>query len=61
MKIENFPKDLAAQNVKGSEVVKELIRKVLGREEPFTLLVRRSGQPRFAKDSPQMVVPPMEV
>lgn len=61
LKIANFPKDISSQNSRGSEIVKDLIRRVLGREEQFTLLVRRSGQQRFAKDSAQVVVPPLEV
>jgi hypothetical protein len=57
-----FPKELAAQNVRANAMVHELIVKVLGREEAFTLLVRKgSGTVSYARDSPMQLLPPIEV
>jgi hypothetical protein len=58
----DFPKELAAQNVRANAMVHELIIKVLGREEAFTLSVRKgSGTVRYARDSPMQLLPPIEV
>jgi hypothetical protein len=57
-----FPKELSAQNMKATAMVHEMIKKVLGREEPFTLSVRKgSGTIRYARDSNMLLIPPIEV
>ncbi len=57
-----FPKELSAQNMKATAMVHEMIKKVLGREEPFTLSVRKgSGTVRYARDSNMLLIPPIEV
>ncbi len=62
MKSSDFPKEAAAQNVKATSMIHELISRVLGREEAFSLSVRRgSGTLRFARDSTMYLVPPIEV
>jgi len=61
LKTKEFPKDLSAQNAKSIELVKEIIRKVLNRDEQFTLTVRKTTQTRYAKDSSLVLVPPIEV
>ena len=58
----DFPKELSAQNMKATSMVHELIKRVLGREEAFTLSVRKgSGTVRYARDSTMLLVPPVEV
>jgi hypothetical protein len=43
-------------------IIKDLLTKVLGREEPFSITVRRgSGILRYARDSTMFLVPPIEV
>jgi hypothetical protein len=43
-------------------MVHELIKRVLGREEPFSISLRRgSGTLRYARDSTMLLVPPVEV
>jgi hypothetical protein len=43
-------------------MIKELIQKVLGREEPFKLSVRRGANIlRKARDSTLLLLPPIEV
>ncbi len=62
LKCSDFPKEAAAQNVKAGSMIHELIVKVLGREEPFNLSVRRgTGTLRLARDSTMYLVPPIEV
>jgi len=57
----DFLKDIAGQNSKTVEVVRDLIKRVLGREEDFSLTVRKSTQRRYAKESPLIMIPPVEV
>lgn len=57
----DFPKDIAGQNSKTVEVVRDLLKRVLGREEDFSLSVRKSAQRRYAKESPMVMIPPVEV
>jgi hypothetical protein len=46
----DYPKEMPAMNMKATLLIKELITKVLGREEEFALSVRRgSGTPRYAR------------
>ncbi len=48
--------------MKAGSMMHELILKVLGREEPFNLSIRRgNGTLRFARDSTMYLVPPIEV
>ena len=47
--------------MKVTELVKELIKKVLGRDENFTLVLRKSAQRRYARDSAEVLVQPLEV
>ncbi len=62
MRSSDFPKEMAAQNVKAAAMISDLIKRVLGREEPFTISVRRgNGTLRFARDSTLYLVPPIEV
>jgi hypothetical protein len=62
LKRAEFPTELGAQNVKATEIVKELIVKILGREEPFKLSVRRGANVlRKARDSTLLLLPPIEV
>ncbi len=62
LKSSEFPKELSAQNMKATAMVHELIKRVLGREEPFTLSVRKgSGTVRYARDSNMLLIPPIEV
>ncbi len=43
-------------------MVHEMIKRVLGREEQFTLSVRKgSGTVRYARDSTLLLIPPVEV
>jgi hypothetical protein len=53
---------LAGQNARANEIVKEMIQKVLGREEAFKLSVRRGANIlRKARDSTLLLLPPIEV
>jgi hypothetical protein len=62
LKAKEFPKEMAAQNMQATAMVKDLINRVLGREEPFTLTVRKgSGTLRYARDSALLLLPPVEV
>ncbi len=61
LKAPEFPQELAEQNARASELIRDIIKKVLGRDEPFTLTVRKSGQRRYAKDTMQVLLPPIEV
>jgi|688.fasta_scaffold1007694_1 hypothetical protein len=62
LKRAEFPSDLASQNAKANEIIKEMIQKVLGREEPFKLSVRRGANVlRKARDSTMLLLPPIEV
>lgn len=57
----DFPKDIAGQNSKTVEIVRDLIKRILGREEEFSLTVKKSAQQRYAKESPMIMIPPVEV
>lgn len=57
----DFPKALSEQNSKATEAVRELIKKVLNREEEFTIILRKSNQRRYVKDSTEVIIPPLEV
>lgn len=61
IKTKEFPKDHAEQHVQAVEIVKDLIKKVLNRDEKFTLTVRKVAKVRYAKDSALILVPPQEV
>ncbi len=63
MKTSEFPKETAAQNAKANAMIHELVVKVLGREEPFSISLRRGGTGtlRYARDSTLLLVPPIEV
>ncbi len=53
---------MSAHNMKAPAMVHEMIKKVLGREEPFTLSVRKgSGTLRYGRDSTMLLIPPVEV
>lgn len=61
LKTDSYPREASEQNAKAVGMIKELMQKVLGRDEEFSLSVRRSTQQRFAKDSKLILVPPIEV
>jgi hypothetical protein len=62
LKRPEFPSDLAGQNAKANEIIKEMINKVLGRDEKFSLSVRRGANVlRRARDSTLLLLPPIEV
>ena len=42
-------------------MIKSLIQIVLKRDEEVTVQVRKSGKQRYARDSSQILVPPIEV
>jgi hypothetical protein len=52
---------MTGQSVKATEIIGELVRRVLGRDEEFSLSVRRNITRKFAKDSTQILLPPIEV
>jgi hypothetical protein len=58
----DFPRDAQGQAAKAMEVMKVMVTRVLGREEAFTLSVRKGSQTlRYAKDSAMLLLPPIEV
>ncbi len=62
LKAAEFPKDPAAQSMQANIIIKDLLTRVLGREEAFTISVRRgSGTLRYARDSTLLLLPPIEV
>ncbi len=62
LKSADFPSDLAGQNTKATELIKEMILRVLGREEAFKVAVRRGANVlRKARDSTLFLLPPIEV
>ncbi len=53
---------MSGQNTKATEIIKEMIKRVLGRDEPFKLSVRRGANVlRKARDSNLLLLPPIEV
>lgn len=61
LKSADYPKDTNEQSAKAVELVKDLVARVMGRDEAFSLIVRKSAQRRYAKDSTLVLVPPIEV
>jgi hypothetical protein len=62
LKAKEFPKEIAAQTMQANIMIKDLISRVLGREEPFSIIVRKgSGTLRYARDSTLLLLPPVEV
>ncbi len=62
LKSAEFPSDLAGQNARATEIIKEMIKKVLGRDEAFKVAVRRGANVlRKARDSTLLLLPPIEV
>ncbi len=61
VRVNEFPKDLAEQNAKAVEAVRDIVKRVLGRDEPFSLVVRKSNQRRYVKDTSLVIIPPVEV
>jgi hypothetical protein len=57
----DLPREIAGQNAKAVEVISELVKRVLGREEKFSLTVRRSTQRCYLKDTSTLLLPPVEV
>jgi hypothetical protein len=58
-----FPKEVSAQNARAQTLIHELVLRVLGREEPFSISLRRGGTGtiRYARNSTLLLVPPVEV
>ena len=52
---------MAGQNAATVKIVKELVTKVLGRDEDFSLTVRGGKQRKLSKDTTMVMVPPVEV
>lgn len=61
LKADDFPKESSEQSARAVEMMRSLISRVLGREEEFTISVRKSVQRRYAKESSKVIVPPIEV
>jgi hypothetical protein len=61
IKTKEFPADPSGQNARAFEIVREIVKKVLNRDEEFTITVRKTSQLRYAKDSALILVPPIEV
>jgi hypothetical protein len=62
LKSSEFPSDLSGQNAKATEMIKEMMKRVLGREEAFKVAVRRGANVlRKARDSTMFLLPPIEV
>lgn len=61
LKATDYPKETNEQSAKAVEIVKDLVLRVLGRDETFSLVVRKSAQRRYAKDSNLVLIPPIEV
>ncbi len=57
----DFQKESNEQQLRANEMVKNLITRILGREEEFTVVIRRAVMKRFNKDSSLIMVPPLEV
>ncbi len=51
LKTNEYPKDGASQNAKAVTLTRDLVSRVLGREEPFTLTVRKITQFRYSRDN----------
>ncbi len=61
LKSKDFPKDMSEQNARANDIVKDLLKRVLGRDETFSLTVRKSGQRRVFKETDLIMIPPIEV
>jgi hypothetical protein len=62
LKAKEFPKEIAAQNMQANIMIKDLISRILGREEPYSISVRKgSGTQRYVRDSPLLLLTPVEV
>jgi len=61
LRCKNFPKEIADQHLIANEMMKDMVSKVLSREEPFSLSVRREVQRKYVKGTNEVIVPPVEV
>jgi len=61
MRSDDFPSDLAGQHTKAMILVKDLVSRVLNRDEEFTVTLRKTVQRRYVKNSSQVLLPPLEV
>ncbi len=61
LKVKEFPREQGEQRDRATELIKDLVQKVLNREEAFTVVVRKTHQVRYAKNSTMILVPPIEV
>jgi len=57
----DFPTDIAEQNAAAMTLMKVLVLRVLSREEPFTLSVKKVFERKFAKGTGEVLIPPIEV
>ncbi len=61
LKVKEFPQELPEQSVKATEMVREIVRKVLNRDETFSITVSNTYQVQYAMNSTLILVPPIEV
>jgi len=61
LRCKNFPKEIGDQHLIANEMMKDMVLKVLSREEPFSLTVRKVVQRKYAKGTNEVIVPPVEV
>jgi len=57
----DFPQEIAEQNVRASEIMKVIVLKVLSREEPFSLTVKKVFERKYARGTGEVLIPPIEV
>jgi len=61
LRARDFPVDLAAQSEQAKLIVQDLMRRILNREEDFTVFVKRVAVRRMARNNLEVLLPPFEV
>lgn len=61
MRGKEFPKEMPEQNKVAMGIVKDQVRKVLSREEEFTVSVKMVFERKFARGTGELILPPFEV
>ncbi len=61
LKSNEYPKDVNEQSGRAVSLMRQVVARVLGRDEEFSLSVKKVHQLRYVKDSTVVMVPPLEV
>jgi len=61
LRARDFPQEIGEQNARANELMKVMVLRVLSREEPFTLSVKKVFERKFARGTGEVLIPPIEV